>query len=191
MCPMPTFITLITLLLCVVGAAAQDVSVLVAYHSQTGNTEKMAEAIAEGAIGEGVTVVMKKVTELTQADLEAADAVILGSPVHMGDVAVEVRQTLVDWSYKFGFWRSHGLENKVCAVFATGAAASNGKEFTMMSMALGMTQFGMVLVTPYGGIGASATTGFPEYEKGVGDHELEEARKLGARVVEVARRIKE
>ncbi len=172
-----------------VPAAGQDASILIAYHSQTGHTEKMAQAIADGAKGDGVTVVLKKISELAQADLEAADAVILGSPVHMGDVAVEVRQSLVDWAYKFGFWRSHGLENKVCAVFATGAAPSNGKEFTMNSMALGMLQFGMVLVTPYGGLGASATTGFPEHEKGVGEHELEEARKLGARVVEVARRM--
>jgi len=176
-------------LLLATPAPAQQVSVLIAYHSQTGHTEKMAHALAEGAKGDEVTVVLKKVTELTQADLEAADAIILGSPVHMGDAAVEVRQTLVDWAYKFGFWRSHGLENKVCAVFATGAAPSNGKEFTMNSMALGMLQFGMVLVTPYGGLGASATTGFPEHEKGVGEHELEEARKLGARVVEVARRM--
>ena len=181
----------IALLLCGGIAPGQEINVVVAYHSQTGNTEKMAAAIAEGARGEGVTVVLKKVAALAQADLEKADAVALGSPVHMGDAAVEVRRTLVDWAYEFGFWRSRGLENKVCAVFATGAAPSNGKEFTMLSMALGMLQFGMVLVTPYGGLGASATTGIPEHEKGVGAHELEEARKLGARMVAVARRMKE
>ncbi len=181
----------IALLLFVCAAPAQDINILVAYHSQTGNTEKMAEAVAEGARGKGITVILKKVAALEQADLEAADAVALGSPVHMGDAAVEVRRTLIDWAYEFGFWRSRGLENKVCAVFATGAAPSNGKEFTMLSMALSMLQFGMVLATPYGGLGASATTGIPEHEKGVGAHELEEARKLGARVVKVARRMKE
>lgn len=188
---MRKLLTGVALLLFGAVAQAQDINVLVVYHSQTGNTEKMAAAVAEGAQGEGVTVVLKKVAALEQADLETADAVVLGSPVHMGDVAVEVRQTLVDWAYEFGFWRSHGLENKVCAVFTTGAAPSNGKEFTMLSMALGMLQFGMVLVTPYGGLGASATTGFPEHEKGVGAHELDEAQKLGARVVEVARRMKQ
>ncbi len=54
----------------------------------------------------------------------------------------------------------------------------------MLSMALGMLQYGMVLVTPHGGLGASATTGIPE-------HEIEEARALGARLAEVARRLKE
>lgn len=170
---------------------SQDVSVLVAFHSQTGNTEAMAEALAEGAGGDGVTVTVKRIGDVGKEDLDAADAVALGSPVHMGDVAVEVRKALVDWAYGLGFWRSRGLRNKACAVFVTGGAPSNGKEFTMLSMALGMLQYGMVLVTPYGGLGASATTGVPEHEKGVGAHELEEARELGARLVEVARLLKE
>ncbi len=173
------------------SAAGQDVSVLVAYHSQTGHTETMARALAEGARAEGAEAVLRKIGDVTQADLETANAVALGSPVHMGDVAVEVRSALVDWAYGFGFWRSKGLQNKACAVFTTGGAPSNGKEFTMLSMALGMLQYGMVLVTPYGGLGASATTGVPEHEKGVGDHELQEARKLGGRLVEVARRLAE
>lgn len=172
-------------------AFSQDISILVAYHSQTGNTEAMAEALAEGARGDGVTVTVKRIGDVKKEDLDAADAVALGSPVHMGDVAVEVRQALVDWAYGLGFWRSRGLRNKACAVFVTGGAPSNGKEFTMLSMALGMLQYGMVLVTPYGGLGASATTGVPEHEKGVGAHELDEARELGARLVEVARLLKE
>lgn len=172
-------------------AAGEDVSILVAYHSQTGNTESMAQAFADGARENGASVEIKKIADVSQGDLEAADGVALGSPVHMGDVAVEVRQALVEWAYGYGFWRSRGLMNKPCAVFATGGAPSNGKEFTMLSMALGMLQYGMVLVTPYGGLGASATTGIPEHEKGVGEHELDEARKLGARLVQVARLLTE
>ncbi len=164
---------------------------LVAFHSQTGNTEAMANALAEGARRQGAAVVVKRIEDVTQEDLEAADGVALGSPVHMGDVSVAIRKALVGWAYGFGFWRSKGLANKACAVFATGGAASNGKEFTMLSMALGMLQYGMVLVAPHGGLGASATTGIPDYEKGVGEHESEEARNLGARLAEVARRLKE
>ena len=175
----------------VLCAAGQEVSLLVAFHSQTGNTETMANALAEGARSNGAEAVVKKIGEVTQSDLERADGVALGSPVHMGDVAVPIREALVDWAYGFGFWRSKGLANKACAVFATGGAPSNGKEFTMLSMALGMLQYGMVLVTPHGGLGASATTGVPEHERGVGEHEIEEARELGARLAEVARRLKE
>ncbi len=173
------------------AAPAEDLTVLVAYHSQSGNTETMAEALADGARGDDVKVVVKRIGDVSKGDLDAADAVALGSPVHMGDVAVEVRTALVDWAYGKGFWRSRGLQNKACAVFTTGGAPSNGKEFTMLSMALGLLQYGMVLVTPYGGLGASATTGIPEHEKGVGEHELEEARSLGARLVEVARLLRD
>ena len=169
----------------------QDVTVLVAYHSQTGNTEAMAEALADGARDAGARVLLRQIGDVTQEDLDGADGIALGSPVHMGDVAVEVRSALVDWAYGKGFWRSRGLRNKACAVFATGGAPSNGKEFTMLSMALGMLQYGMVLVTPYGGLGASATTGIPEIEKGVGEHELKEARELGSRLAEVSRLLRE
>ena len=94
---------------------AQEVTVLVAYHSQTGNTETMAAAVGEGAAGDDVAVVIKRIGEVTKDDLDGADAVAVGSPVHMGDVAVEVRQALVDWAYGLGFWRSRGLQNKPCA----------------------------------------------------------------------------
>ena len=184
------FVYVVSVSVPAVSASGQGVTVLVAYHSQSGHTERMAEALAEGARGERAQVIIKRIGDVTKEDLEAADAVALGSPVHMGDVAVEVRTALVDWAYGKGFWRSQGLQNKAGAVFATGIAPSNGKEFTMLSMALGLLQYGMVLVTPYGGLGASATTGGPEHERGVGASELKQARELGARLVEVARRLK-
>ena len=185
-----SFLRIILIALLSTALYGQQINVLVAYHSQTGNTSKMADALAEGAESEGAKIFVKSISDVTQQDLEEADAVALGSPVHMGDVAVEIRKALVSWAYDFGFWRSRGLQNKPCAVFATGGAPSNGKEFTMLSMALGMLQYGMVLVTPYGGLGASATTGIPEHEKGVGDHELEEARNLGIRLAQVAALLK-
>jgi NAD(P)H dehydrogenase (quinone) len=171
--------------------AAEPVKVLIAYSSETGNTEKMARAAAEGVGQAKAEAVLRRVTEVTKQDLEQADAIMLGSPVHMGDVSAEMRSALVAWSGgDYGFWRSRALQNKVGAVFATGGAPSNGKEFTMMSMALGLLQYGMVLVTPYGGLGASATTGIPESDKGVDDRELTEARELGKRVVAIASRMK-
>lgn len=190
MMPMP-LLTLALLTGLALPATGEGPMVLVAFHSQTGHTEAMARALADGAAGGGARVSVKRIGEVTKEDLEAADALALGSPVHMGDVAVEVRKALVEWAYGFGFWRSRGLLNKPCAVFATGGAPSNGKEFTMLSMALGMLQYGMVLVTPYGGLGATATTGIPEYEKGVGEHELREATDLGARLAEVAGKLRD
>lgn len=170
--------------------AAESVRVLIAYSSQTGNTERMANAAAEGVREVEAAATVRRISKVTKEDLENADGVMLGSPVHMGDVSSEMRQSLVAWSQDFGFWESRALRDKVGAVFATGGAPSNGKEFTMMSMALTLLQFGMVLVSPYGGLGASATTAIPETDRGVDERELSEARELGKRVAVVAARMK-
>ena len=59
--------------------------ILIVYHSQTGNTEKMAEAVAEGArTVEGVEVFLKKAVDTTLEDLFAADGLALGTPENFG-----------------------------------------------------------------------------------------------------------
>jgi flavorubredoxin len=67
--------------------------VLVIYDSKGGNTEKMAQAIAQGAASvEGVETEAKKIGEpfpLTM--LAEADAVAFGSPVIYADVTDEMR----------------------------------------------------------------------------------------------------
>ena len=56
--------------------------VLVAYHSLSGHTEKMAREVAEGAKSvSGTRTVLKRVGEVTGPDLFSSDAVIVGSPV--------------------------------------------------------------------------------------------------------------
>ncbi|MEZ5392264.1 MAG: hypothetical protein R2724_05170 [Bryobacterales bacterium] len=93
------------------------------------------------------------------------------------------------WANDFGLWESRGLQDKAGAVFATGAFPSNGKEITMLSLAQTLWQFGAVLVTPYGSIGASATTARPD--PGVDDAEKKIAFDLGRRLAEVAIRMKD
>jgi multimeric flavodoxin WrbA len=59
--------------------------ILIVYHSQTGKTEKMAQAVAEGAKSiEGVDVVLKKATDATLEDLLTADGLALGTPENFG-----------------------------------------------------------------------------------------------------------
>jgi len=179
------------LLLCSLSAhAAEPVRVLVVYYSQSGNTEKLARALNEGAASvEGTESLLRKIEDVTQAELEAAHGIALGSPVYMGDVAPAFRQAAVRWATDYGFWESRALQNKVGAVFATGAFPSNGKEFTMISLAQTLWQFGMVLVTPYGSVGASATTTAPD--RGVDEVEQRIARELGVRLAETAARMRD
>ena len=59
--------------------------ILIVYHSQTGNTQKMAHAVADGArCVEGVQVVMKKAVDATLEDLLTADGLAIGTPENFG-----------------------------------------------------------------------------------------------------------
>ena len=54
--------------------------VLVVYFSQTGNTEAMAKAVAEGVEAAGKEAQLVEVENASAADLKAANAFALGSP---------------------------------------------------------------------------------------------------------------
>ena len=59
--------------------------ILIVYHSQTGNTGKMANAVFEGAKSiEGVEVILKKAAEATLEDLLIADGLAIGTPENFG-----------------------------------------------------------------------------------------------------------
>ncbi len=60
-------------------------TILIVYHSQTGNTQKMAQAVAEGAKTiEGVEVLLKKAGDVTLDDLLIADGLAIGTPENFG-----------------------------------------------------------------------------------------------------------
>lgn len=59
--------------------------ILIVYHSQTGKTQKMAQAVAEGAKSiEGVEVMLKKAADATAEDLLTADGLAIGTPENFG-----------------------------------------------------------------------------------------------------------
>lgn len=60
---------------------------LVVYHSQSGNTEALARAVAEGATLAGATVTLKKAADATAEDLLDCDVAAFGSPNYYSDMA--------------------------------------------------------------------------------------------------------
>jgi NAD(P)H dehydrogenase (quinone) len=171
------------------AADPQLVTVLVVYHSASGNTEKMAQGVAEGAKAvSGTSVVLKRVGEATADDLLSCDAVIVGSPVYFGNMSGEVKTFFDNWNLKFRLSQERRMSNKVGGAFATGASISNGKEVTMLTILGAMLVNQMIVVSGGGGFGASATTG--PTSQGIDDKELADARDLGKRVAEVASVIK-
>jgi NAD(P)H dehydrogenase (quinone) len=167
---------------------AQTVSVLVAYHSATGNTEKMAQGVAEGVKSvAGANVLVKRVGEVTADDLLSSDGVIIGSPVYFGNMSGEVKTFLDSW-FKMGLFQERKMRNKVGGTFATGGGFSNGKELTMLTLQAAMVMHQMLVTSGGGGFGASATTG-PD-SPGIDEKELAEANALGKRIAEVAALVK-
>jgi len=64
------------------------VRVLISYYSESGNTEKLAKAIAKGAVEVlDVEVQVKRVEETSLDDLLSADAIVMGSPTYYGLLA--------------------------------------------------------------------------------------------------------
>jgi len=171
------------------AADPAPVIVLVTYHSATGNTEKMAQGVAEGAKAvSGTIVVLKRVGEVAANDLSSSDAVIVGSPVYFANMSGEVKTFFDNWSLKFDLFQNRKMRNKVGAAFSTGAGVSAGKEFTIVGILAAMLNNQMIVVSGGGGFGASATTG-PD-SPGIDEKELAAARDLGKRVAEVAAVVK-
>jgi flavodoxin len=69
--------------------------VLIIYDSKTGNTEKMAIAIADGAKETGAEVTVKKIGEpFPLTLLEESDGVAFGSPTRYADVTNDMKDFL-------------------------------------------------------------------------------------------------
>lgn len=165
------------------------VKVLVIYHSHSGNTERMAEAVVEGAKSvPGTEVLLKRVGQVTADELFSADAVVVGSPVYWSNMSGEVKTFFDNWQFKFGVFPEFKMKNKVGAAFATGGQVSSGKEVTMLTILAAMLGNQMIVVSGGGAFGASATT--EGDSPGIDKKELADAKALGRRVAEIAARFK-
>jgi NAD(P)H dehydrogenase (quinone) len=183
---------LITAFLCIwVPMIHAEVNVLVAYYSQTGNTKQLAEAIGQGAGAvTGTTVRVKSMEEITEKDLQWANALAVGCPVHMSNIPHQVLAMMMKWPGK-------DLQNKVAAVFVTSGYMSTGEEFTQINLMLNLLMKRMIIV---GGpdnsqpFGVTAVTGEEVFKsmnaKGIADLFVTKGKALGRRLAEIAGMIK-
>lgn len=173
------------------AARQSDTTVLVVYYSRSGNTARMAEAVAAGVrTVDAARVLVRTVEDVSQEDLAGADALVLGSPTYYANIAGPMK-TFID---ELG--RRHGgdLSQVIGGAFATGGGRTGGKEHVVVSLLLAMMNYGMVVAGPViergqtrlGYPGASAVA--PAQGEEISEAELNEARLLGARVARVAQR---
>ena len=163
--------------------------VLVAYFSQSGNTQALAEAIADGAesVG-GVEIKLLPIDQVETQDLIKASAIILGSPVYNGNPAPPVLEFINSWPFE-----NRPLMDKLGAVFVTGGGISIGEEGVMIDILRAMLIHGMIVMggeEAVAAFGASAITGEGPFEnEKMDDIFLRKGFGLGKRVAEKAKQI--
>ena len=67
---------------------------LITYYSETGNTEKIANAIYEEVLSQGYQAHLKRIGKMTSDDFDVYDLVFMGSACHDADLAVPVKKIL-------------------------------------------------------------------------------------------------
>jgi NAD(P)H dehydrogenase (quinone) len=173
---------------------APPVRVLVAYHSQTGNTEKMAQAVRDGLLrSKDADVTLKKLPDVTDSDITAADGIIVGTPVHWQNLAADTKRFLDRVAEALGRKGKTWGEGRTAGVFCTSGAIGGGQELARLSVISAFLGMRFVIVggvnnEEFGTLGPQAVTGgaLP----GVGPKDLEEARLFGARFARVTRQFK-
>lgn len=123
--------------------------VAVVYHSGYGHTKKQAEAVFAGVQNVDLAAVLIAIdaegnlTEQDWLELNAADAIIFGSPTYMGSVSWQFKK-FADASSKP--WYSQAWKDKIAAGFTNSASINGDKHSTLHYMfTLGM-QHSMIWV---------------------------------------------
>ena len=116
--------------------------VAVVYHSGYGHTAKQAEAVAKGAGAELIAIdATGEISEPQWATLDAADAIVFGSPTYMGTVSWQFKK-FADASSKA--WFTQKWKDKVFGGFTNSATMNGDKHSTI--------HYFMTLAMQHGGV---------------------------------------
>lgn len=180
--------------------------VVVVYHSGYGHTQRMAQAVAQGANAELIAIDAEgNLPAGGWEQLEAADAIVFGSPTYMANVSWQFKK-FADASSKP--WFAQKWKDKLAGGFTNSAGMNGDKQNVLLAMFSLAMQHGMLwvgqglmpantkaaqrddvnyLVSYAGAIAQSPSDGGAQ-DMSAGD--LETARLYGQRVAELAARLK-
>lgn len=154
-------------------------TVLVVYHTETGNTGEMAELVGRGAEDAGAEVDVREVDEVGAEDLLDYDAIIAGTPTYYGQMSAPMKE-LFDESVQF----HKQLTGKVGGAFTSSANIGGGNETTILGILEAMLIHGMVVQgTANGDHYGPVAIGSPD------ERASEQAVELGERVANLAARL--
>jgi multimeric flavodoxin WrbA len=180
--------------------------IAVVFHSGYGHTQRMAQAVAQGAEAELLAIDADgNLPDSAWASLNEADAIIMGSPTYMGSVSWQFKK-FADASSKA--WFTQQWKDKLFAGFTNSATMNGDKHSTLHYLfTLAMQHGGLWVGTGmmpsnaksaqrndvnYVGSssGAMATTPSDASANEMLPGDLETARLFGRRVLEVVHRLK-
>ncbi|HVC37030.1 MAG TPA: NAD(P)H:quinone oxidoreductase [Gammaproteobacteria bacterium] len=193
--------------------------ILVLYYSRYGATAKMAQQVCRGVESmQGMRARLRTVPAVstvceavedsipesgppyaTHDDLKECAGLILGSPTRFGNMAAPLKYFFDGTG---SLWLSGSLAGKTAGVFTSTSSLHGGQESTLLSMMLPLLHHGMLIVgTPYterelmettdGGTpyGPSHHAGINS-DRALSNMEQQLCRKLGARVADVAYKLR-
>jgi len=159
------------------------IKILVAYDSYTGNTEKMAEAVAEGARMAGAEVSLKRVSEVTVEDFLENDGFAFGTPTHCGVMSVRMNELFT----KIAMPAWGKMKGKVGVAFSSSGGFGGGNEMACLSLIIAMLNYGMLVFGVPDYVAPGVTLHYGAVSVGEPDTEaLKACRLLGQRLAEHA-----
>lgn len=121
-------------------------TVAVVYHSGYGHTKVLAEAVASGVEADGTAKALLVPVDAFEDHgdaLDAADAIIFGSPTYMGSVSGPFKMFMDATS---GRWMGRKWSGKLAAGFTVSASRSGDKMGTLVQLSVFAAQHGMIWV---------------------------------------------
>ena len=120
------------------------IKIAIVYHSETGNTKRMAELIEEGCRKvSGVEARIMAIDELDEAYMAQAQAMLFGGPTYEGTISWQMKRVLDEVSVK--------LDGKLGGVFASqNWPGGGGADFAELTLIAAMLVRGMLIYS--GGI---------------------------------------
>lgn len=174
-------------------------SVVVLYHSGYGHTQRIAQHVAEGASANLIAIDADgNITDADWAELDAADAIVFGSPTYMGMASWQFKK-IADASSKR--WFASTWKDKVAAGFTISASPSGDKLSTLQYFITLSMQHGMIWVGQPAlndgtinrigsNSGVMAQVGATSPAADIPQGDLDTAKALGQRVAEITAKLR-
>jgi len=147
--------------------------ILILYYSGSGNTQRMAKAIAEAMRSSAMNVTVENVGKFDTSLLPNYDGIVLGSPTYFSNMAWQVKKMIDESIVHYGGGK---LKGKVAGIFTSAGTMRDGRDcLKMLETALGY-HHGMKLVEGILGVDGESEK---EVEKRCQEYGKELVKEIG------------